>query len=194
MNNLVPFWHQLSWKWTIARKLSTEFGLWYADVDDEIVRRKLWWESIYDYSKRLGDIWQDTFRPFESEIFSILLKEARVVSPGGWTLTFQNNIDIIPNDAIKILLDISVDEQMKRHENDIEGNKNRGVLLNQDGWINLSDKDKKRIELDFLREKRQPWFEALADLKVIVDGKTPAEITAEILNKVELSNNRLIMM
>ncbi len=180
--------HQLAWKSSAWRNVAVHSWLEYGDVDEEIVSRRLNGESIRDFSMRIWEDWQDIFRPFESEILKILLQEKTVISLWGGTPFFQNNRDIIDASAqqkstVRILLDISLDEQMNRWEYDVKWNANRWDLWDQ-AWVNASMDEKrtqKRLSLAAIKEKRHPIYRDFADVVINVDGNSKSDTLTQII-------------
>ena len=94
-----------SGKSTLGKKLSLELGYKFFDTDDEIIRLEK--RTIEEIFANEGEVY---FRKKENEILNHLLAEANaVISTGGGTPCFFDNIQVINNNGISIFLNIELD-------------------------------------------------------------------------------------
>ena len=165
----------------------------FIDVDQEIVKRELNWEKIKDFQTRKSEEWEDwekSFRPKEANVWSNLVnfRKPLIIATGWWTLTFENNREIVSGNevinskAIVVYLWADVKTRMNRIMWDKEGNKNRGTIVQNSEW--LSGWDAKELELKTLAPTREPLMYDIADIVIDTRDKPPAEVAMEIIELI----------
>ena len=96
-----------------------------------------------------------------------------LISCGGGTVLRPENVAIMKSCGQIVLLTAEPETVFQR----VRYGKNRPVL---NGHMNV----------EFIRqllEKRRPFYEAAADIQVATDGKTPEEISGEIIERLGMS-------
>jgi shikimate kinase len=99
-----------SGKSTAGKKLASRFGMEYLDLDDYIEA---------EYGKSITQIFdeegEERFRELEhSYLQRVINRDNLVISLGGGTPCFYNNIDLINNSGISVYLKMSVDALANR--------------------------------------------------------------------------------
>ena len=154
-------------KTTIGRLLARDLGLTFVDSDHEIEIRAgadITW--IFDVEGEAG------FRDRETHALKELTqRQGMLVSTGGGAVLREENRDLLKSSGIVIMLDTSLELQLKRTEKD----KKRPLL--QQG-------DRAQI-LRKLKAERQPLYEALADLVVFVGEGNSRRLVTNIIRKLE---------
>lgn len=156
-----------SGKSTIGKLLARQLNAEFIDLDDYIVEKR--GMTISDIFSKYGE---ENFRKSETQAAKNISKlDNLIVSLGGGTVVNPKNAEILKTSGKIILLYISPETVYQRLKND----KSRPLL---------QTKDKLKAITDML-EKRMPYYDAAADYKVNVDGKTKEEVLKEILKIIE---------
>ncbi|HBN95223.1 MAG TPA: hypothetical protein DDZ66_02895 [Firmicutes bacterium] len=151
-----------SGKTHVGKTLATAMSLDFVDLDDRIVQET--GQSITEIFASRGE---ETFRSFERRIFldQLLCPGSMVVATGGGTLLQEGILEAVHGaGALVIYLDVSLEVALQR----IGGDSNRPMLK---GGVKETRK---------LFERRQPLYEAVADLKVCGHGEV-AQIVDTIM-------------
>jgi shikimate kinase len=98
-----------SGKSTLGRKLSTALGFNFIDLDVEIEKRE--WNTV---SKIFAEKGEDYFRRAERDILKTLLIPQTIISTGGGTPCFFDNMDFIKKNGLSIYLKVPVEALAKR--------------------------------------------------------------------------------
>ncbi len=158
-------------KSTIGKLLAKKLGKKFIDMDS-MVEEKLNM-SISQIVKKLG--W-NKFRDFESQIVDNLSKfDNRVIATGGGVVTRDENILKLKERSILIWLKANIDTLIER----IGDGTGRPILTNS-----------KRIrkDLEQIYTGRKNLYQKAANCSFDTDGKTPEEITEEIITTLEREN------
>jgi shikimate kinase len=103
-------------KTTLGKELAGSLSRKFIDIDD-VVEDQLKM-SITDIFKNLGE---SQFRIAEHRaLLSVLEDTSRVISTGGGTPCFHNNMELMNKEGITIFLDPPIDELLNRLKNDFK--------------------------------------------------------------------------
>jgi shikimate kinase len=153
-------------KTTVGRMLARDLNLRFRDSDHEIEKRTgadIPW--IFDVEGEQG------FREREAKVIDDLtLAPDVLLATGGGAVLRDENRRCLSRRGTVVYLDTSVELQLKRTSRD----KKRPLL--QGG-------DQEQI-LRELRRVREPIYQSVADLKVIVGSGSSRKVAAEILRKL----------
>ncbi|MGG7036089.1 MAG: shikimate kinase [Flavobacterium sp.] len=155
-------------KTTIAKLLSQKTGFKVVDTDALIEKQTEL--SISDIFKQKGEI---HFRKLEHEVFKQLIedKEELIISTGGGTPCYAHNHLFLNGDqVVSVYLYASIDTLFQRLKNE---NSERPLVAGQ------SEEELKEFIAKNLFDRS--YFYNQATHKVMIDAKTPQEITEEIL-------------
>ena len=158
-----------SGKSTIGKLLAKKLNRNFIDLDDYIVeKRKM---KISEIFEKFGE---ENFRKSETQAVKNVSKlENHIISLGGGTVINHNNVEILKSSGKIIMLDIEPEEVYKRLKND----KSRPLLQTEDKLKAIND----------MMNKRLPYYNDAADIKIIVNGKQKEEVLEEILKIIENS-------
>lgn len=163
-----------SGKSLVSHYLSQKSGFTKVDLDEQI---SLISEStISGIFEQKGELY---FRKLETKVLEDILREPKslIVALGGGTPTYGNNIQLIKDtvDARLVYLKASVNCLTERLHGEID---QRPLISHLNS--------KKDLE-DFIRKHlfERSFYYNQADVTVIVDGKTPPEITQEIWKRLK---------
>ena len=168
MENVFLIGFMGSGKSTIARCLAENYGMDMMDMDQCIVEDE--GMSISDIFAQKGELY---FRDAETNLLiQVQGEQNKVVSCGGGVVLREKNIQAMKNIGQIVLLDAKPETILERVKDDdnrplLRGNKNVQFIRDMMG-------------------KRQPKYEAAADLVIYTDGKSADEICKEIISKVKL--------
>ena len=162
--------YMASGKSTAAKKLAKNLDLQSIDLDKYIEEKEA--SSIKDIFKNKGEIY---FRNKENFYLNELSKNDQnfVLSLGGGTPCYANNIDLITTNGISIYLKASLQTLNDR----LIGEKAQRPLISE-----LSNEKLKEFIAKHLFE-RVPFYEK-AQHTIVIDGKNTDEIIKEILNLI----------
>lgn len=154
-----------SGKSTIAQRLALDTGLQLLDIDKEIEKHT--GETISEIISSKGELY---FRKMERQkLEELLTRENFVLSTGGGTPCYYDNIDLINRQSVSIYLRYGVKELFERLKNDKQ---NRPLIA--------------RLEGDGLMEfigkhlfERAPFYEK-STFMIAGAGHTETEIINEI--------------
>lgn len=153
-------------KTTIGRLLADAQGWRFVDVDEEIVRRT--GMSVAEIFRERGEA---VFRRLESRLTARLCSlDCAVVAPGGGWIMAPMALERLPAGTLTVWLRVSPEEAVRRALGSGIG---RPLLAGTDPLATARA----------LLAVREPRYER-ADHTVHVDGRTPAEITAEIVHSL----------
>lgn len=156
----------------ISKILSEKLNFKLIDLDKEISRRnKL---TIPEIFEKKGEI---HFRKLEREILEEILasEENVILSLGGGTPVYYNNMEIINHNSKSVFLRASVGTLSER----LLKQKEKRPLI-----AKISDEDLPEFIAKHLFERNEFYNKAQAN--VITDNKTPEVIVAEIIEKLYL--------
>ncbi|KRM96767.1 shikimate kinase [Liquorilactobacillus aquaticus DSM 21051] len=152
-----------SGKTTIGKLLAEKLNLPHVDLDDQITAAA--GIAITDIFSQHGE---NYFRQLEHEVLLNAISQEGILSTGGGTPTQSENLTALKKAEIPvILLEAAADTILERVSGDIER-----------PLVNSLDRD----GLTSLKEKRQPKYQACADLTIKTDGSSPEKIVTQILN------------
>lgn len=154
----------------ISKILSEKLNFKLIDLDKEISRRnKL---TIPEIFEKKGEIF---FRKLEREILEEILasEENVVLSLGGGTPAYYNNMEIINNNSQSVFLRASVGTLSER----LSKQKEKRPLI-----ANISDEDLPEFIAKHLFERN--IFYGKAQFHITTDSREPEEIVYEIIRKL----------
>jgi shikimate kinase len=138
-----------SGKSTIGADLSQLLHYKLIDTDEEICKKEN--SSIDDIFKALGE---NSFREIERKILNeVIRNDNSIISTGGGTPCFYDNMEIINRTGISIFLNIPLEEISSRLL--VHANKNRPLII---------DKSPEQL-MEFLKDKmkeRSPFYKKAA--------------------------------
>lgn len=155
----------------IAKTLSEKSGLKFIDLDKEISDRERL--SIPEIFEKKGEIF---FRKLEREVLEELFSSPKncVLSLGGGTPVYYNNIEIINQNSISVYLRASVNTLYKR----LSAQKEKRPII-----AKISDEDLPEFIAKHLFE-RNPFY-SKSQIIIDTDGKTPEAIADEIISLLQ---------
>ena len=156
----------------VSKILSEKINFRLIDLDKEISRRnKL---TITEIFEKKGEIY---FRKLEREALEEILatEENVVLSLGGGTPVYYNNMEIINHNSRSVFLRASVATLSER----LSKQKEKRPLI-----ANIPDEDLPEFIAKHLFERNT--FYSKAQFSVITDSRTPEEIVDEITEKLYL--------
>ena len=157
-----------SGKTTVGKLLAKVLAWEWADMDEYIVER---YGDISELFAKKGDAY---FREVETETVKMLTQKDRLVlSTGGGVVLRAENISLLKENGIVVYLRATKQTLIERLQGD-----NTRPLLQAEGPLDN--------KIERLLEERVELYEGVADVILDVDGKTPEEITKEILACVEI--------
>lgn len=159
-----------SGKSTIGWALSSQLGLFFADLDDLILRDSQKFETVRELYRTLGE---EGFQMQEEQSLDHFLKvnsgKSFVLSLGGGTIENPKAIELMSRaDCTALFLDAN--------EKDLYDRIIRGGLP---PFLEGKDPEKKFKKM---YDKRSSLYKKWADIIVDTREKTPKEITDEIIN------------
>ena len=150
-----------SGKTTVGQLLAAQTGTAHADLDDLIVSSA--GQAITTIFAEKGEGY---FRQLEQQTLRAALQQPGILSTGGGTPTIAANAAILTASAVPvILLDASDETTLQR----VMGDANRPLVNNLDTGALLP-----------LKHRREPLYEAAADLVISTDTLTPQQIVTTI--------------
>jgi shikimate kinase len=150
-------------KTAVGKVLAGKTGFEYRDAD-KIAET----EAGMSVTEIFASRGEEGFRELESEILAALAKgERQVISTGGGAVTRPANIDAMRNGGVIVYLKATPETIWER----VRYSKTRPLLQVENPFETVKE----------LLSKRAPLYE-LADAIVITDGRTPDEITGEIIS------------
>ncbi len=157
-----------SGKTTVGKLLAKALAWEWADTDEFIVKR---YGNISDIFAKKGASY---FREKETETVKTLAqKDLLVISTGGGVVLRAENISLLKENGSIVYLRAKKQTLVQR----LQGDSTRPLLQVEES---LGD------NIARLLEEREGLYRGAADVIVDVDGKTPEEITKEILACVEI--------
>lgn len=150
-------------KSTVGPGLAAALGWDFVDVDAEIVRRT--GLSVAGYFEQRGE---PAFREEEARLTAELCSRDRLVlAPGGGWIARPGSFETLPPGSAVVWLQVSPEEAVRR----VSGSDERRPLLQTPD---------PRVAAAALLEARRPRY-ALAHLALAVDGRSPADLTQDIV-------------
>jgi len=151
-----------SGKTTIGRRVAKKLGMEFFDCDAEIEKHTgASVNLIFDIEGEEG------FRERESRLLEQLaVKQNAVIATGGGAVLDAANRDLIGNSGLVVWLQTSVDQQLRRLEND----RQRPLLQAAD----------RRSKLEALARQRDPLYAEVADLVVKSCKRSSASMAMEL--------------
>lgn len=163
MKNIYLIGFMGSGKSTVARELATYMKATCVEMDEQIEEQQQM--PITQIFNTYGETY---FRDLETEFLrSLTEKENIVVSCGGGSVLRDENADLMKTHGKIILLTAKPETIYER----VKDSKNRPVL---NGNMTVA-------YIQELMEKRRARYETVADVRISTDGKSVAEICAEIM-------------
>ncbi|MBW8361175.1 MAG: shikimate kinase [Kaistella sp.] len=152
----------------IARLLSQKLNFEFIDLDKQIILKNN--RSVAEIFKMSGEIY---FRKQERELLEEYLasKNDVVLSLGGGTPAYYNNMEVINQNSFSFFLRGSVNTLSQR----LLKQKNTRPLI-----AKINDEDLPEFIAKHLFERNA--FYSKAQFTVDIDGKTPEEIAEEIIH------------
>lgn len=169
MRNVFLIGFMGSGKSTIASYLAENYGMEIIDMDQLIVERE--GMAIPDIFAQKGELY---FRDVETSLLiEIQGEQNKVVSCGGGVVLREKNIQAMKKSGQVVLLNAKPETILERVKDD----DNRPLLRGNKNVQFIRD----------MMEKRQPKYEAAADLVIHTDGKSADEICKEIISNVKIN-------
>lgn len=169
MENVFLIGFMGSGKSTIASYLAENYGMEIIDMDQLIVERE--GMAIPDIFAQKGELY---FRDVETSLLiEIQGEQNKVVSCGGGVVLREKNIQAMKKSGQVVLLNAKPETILERVKDD----DNRPLLRGNKNVQFIRD----------MMEKRQPKYEAAADLVIHTDGKSADEICKEIISNVKIN-------
>lgn len=169
MRNIYLLGFMGSGKTTVGQKLATEFGFYWIDLDEIIAQRNEM--SIQDIFRTYGEAF---FRKEEANVLrNTALQEQKVVSCGGGTPCFHNNMRWINEHGISVFLDVDPEILYQRLE---QGQEARPLLSGK------SPAALRQFIKDKLAERRAYYDQA----SIIIHQSTEdLEVTQQIIEHIK---------
>jgi shikimate kinase len=161
-----------SGKTHISKILSEKLNFKFIDLDKEIFQRsKL---TIPEIFEKKGELY---FRKLEREVLEEILATEKdiVLSLGGGTPVYYNNMEIINNNSKSIFLKASVNTLSER----LSKQKEKRPLI-----ARISDENLPEFIAKHLFERNQ--FYSKAQFSITTDNREPEDIVDEIIEKLYL--------
>jgi shikimate kinase len=161
-----------SGKTHISKILSEKLNFKFIDLDKEIFQRsKL---TIPEIFEKKGELY---FRKLEREVLEEILATEKdiVLSLGGGTPVYYNNMEIINNNSKSIFLKASINTLSER----LSKQKEKRPLI-----ARISDEDLPEFIAKHLFERNQ--FYSKAQFSITTDNREPEDIVDEIIEKLYL--------
>lgn len=161
-----------SGKTHISKILSEKLNFKFIDLDKEIFQRsKL---TISEIFEKKGELY---FRKLERETLEEILATEKdiVLSLGGGTPVYYNNMEIINNNSKSIFLKASINTLSER----LSKQKEKRPLI-----ARISDEDLPEFIAKHLFERNQ--FYSKAQFSITTDNQEPEDIVDEIIEKLYL--------
>ena len=153
-------------KTAVGSRLGEMLGCRWVDTDALIVEKHGEIATIFE---RFGEKY---FRGLETETVKTLVQEdGLVVSVGGGLVLKEENLSLLKENGVIVYLRATVETLAER----LQGDKKRPLLQGE----SLTEK------LTEMLKTRAPIYEAVADLTVSVEGKSPEEIAQEIVAQLK---------
>lgn len=161
-----------SGKTHVSKILSEKIKFKLFDLDKEISRRNK--ATIPEIFQKRGEIY---FRKLEREILEEILasQDNIVLSLGGGTPVYYNNMEIINNNSTSIFLRTSINTLVER----LSKQKEKRPLI-----ANISQDDLPEFIAKHLFERNV--YYSRAQYTIVTDYKTPEEILQEIMDNIYL--------
>jgi len=154
-------------KSTIARELSRRLGARQVEMDKRIAEKE--GMAITEIFARHGEAY---FRDLESNTLIDLQEEAgTIVSCGGGVVLRESNAGLMKKSGRVVLLTATPETIYNR----VKDSTSRPIL---NGHMNVE-------YISGLLEKRNPYYEAAADIVVATDGKNTNQICDEIISRLD---------
>jgi shikimate kinase len=156
----------------ISKILSEKINFKFLDLDKEISKKKK--QTITEIFKTKGEIY---FRKLEREVLEELLATEKnaVLSLGGGTPAYYNNMEIINHNSKSIFLTASISTLSER----LNKQKEKRPLI-----AHLTDEDLPEFIAKHLFERNTFYQKSQYIIKT--DAKTPEQIVEEIIEKLFL--------
>lgn len=169
-DNIILTGYMGSGKTSVGMAIARKLGLKMIDTDAYIEDKK----KIYinEFFNLYGE---EAFRNIETEILRELCSECfnTVISTGGGMPLSRINRDLMHENGNVIYLTTESNTIFERLKDD-----SSRPLLKTDNGESLMNK------INFMIEKRRPYYECGADIIVSTDGKTPEQIADEIITLI----------
>lgn len=172
--NVILIGYRGTGKTTVARRLALQLGWDWADADVEVELRA--GKSIAAIFAEEGE---GRFRDLEAQVLADLVRKHEVVvaAGGGVVLREENRKQLDVCDHV-VWLRASPPTLLRRIEADLTTAGRRPSLTTAGG----------EAEVVRLLAERTPLYRQCADLEIDTEGKSPADIAAEIIRRLHFSS------
>jgi shikimate kinase len=171
--SLILIVYRATGKTTLARLLAERLGWDWIDADVEIERRA--GKSIKEIFAEDGE---PAFRDLEVEVTADLCRrEQLVLAAGGGAPMREENRRAMRAAGKVVWLSASPETIAARMSGDATTAARRPDLTDRGGLAEIIE----------LLELREPIYQEVADIRVDTEGKTPEQLTAEILDRLQLT-------
>jgi shikimate kinase len=173
--NLVLIGYRATGKTTLARLLAGRLGWDWIDADVEIERRA--GKSI---ARIFAEDGEPSFRDIEAKAIADLCRRERLVlAAGGGAPMRTESREAMRAAGTVVWLKASPETILARMSGDATTISRRPDLTDKGGLAEIVD----------LLTRREPTYRQSAHVEVDTEGKSPEEIAAEILDRLNLSSN-----
>jgi shikimate kinase len=160
-------------KTTVAQQLALALGREWVDADVEVELRA--GKSI---AAIFADDGEPVFRDLEAQTLAELLRRERIVAAaGGGVVLRESNRRLLAERARVVWLQASVETILNRVAADSSTADRRPNLTTAGG----------PAEVVKLLDEREPLYRQCAETAIDTENKSPGEIAAEIINRLNLS-------
>ena len=155
-------------KTAAGKRLSQLLGYGYLDTDDLIEKTE--GKSISDIFAQSGE---EHFRNIESRVLGTLSQyQNLIISTGGGIVLREENVNKLKSLGVIVLLNADPDAIIDRLKND----DSRPLLKEGD----------RRKKIGEILEKRNPIYEAAADIEIDTTSISADEVARQIIKEVEI--------
>lgn len=171
--NLVLIGYRGTGKTTVAQALSQRLGWSWVDADVELEARA--GRTIAQIFATDGE---PVFRDLESQVIAdLVLQDNVVIAAGGGAILRPENRAALRSRGRVVWLTASIATILARVNADRTTAERRPQLTTQGG----------EAEVRQLLERREPMYRETADVSVATDDRSPSDIAAEILQRVDIT-------
>jgi len=171
--NLTLIGYRATGKTTLAQLLAERLGWDWIDADVEIERR-----AGKTITRIFAEDGEPAFRDLEAEVIADLCGRERLVLAAGGGAPLREESRRAMRSAGKVIWLTAEPETIHLRMT--------GDPTNPDRRPNLTDRGPLDEILQLLK-RREPIYRESADLQVDTEGKTPEQLTAEILDRLDLA-------
>jgi shikimate kinase len=174
--NLVLIGYRGAGKSSVARELAPRLGWEWVDADVEVER-----QAGRSIAAIFAEVGEASFRQLESQVLAELLRRQRIVlAAGGGAVLRAENRELLAAAGKVVWLKAEAATIFRRVTADDTTAARRPNLTPRGG----------EQEIVELLAQRMPLYRQCANLEIETEGKTPAELADEILDRLDLTELR----